>query len=105
MGGPVWVMFLSDKTTTEEFLMNTYVPFNCKFITAKTILAQQTVKLYQSYRVSPDHPLRVSDYGIWTPEDGLVLAHLTPTYFYRNDLEGLLFRVGSLQVSIKCCTS
>lgn len=92
-------MFLSEKTAQSNFLENVNVPFDAVFLTAKIGNNKNHVEITESYRVSMSHPIRVSNYGKWSVELGLKTTHSSYLYYRRNDLEGIKFNVGSLEVS------
>lgn len=50
------------------------------------------------FGIADDFPVRVKDFGSWDPQNGLRITD-EPAYKRRGDLGGLLWRVGSIQVS------
>lgn len=90
------MLFLDSSNTLEEFFAYIIVPFDCEFIVVQQ--RDGHVILTEVYRVSATYPLQTLALGKWTAERGLVV----PTvgfYKRRNNLEGLVLKTGTVQVS------
>lgn len=73
-----------------------YVPFDIQLIVS-VIESEDSVKLYEVYRVNETFPTRVVDYGNWTEQNGLKAAEGL-VYLRRSDLEGVVVKLGSIEV-------
>jgi len=91
----VWLLFLKDDLPVDDFFSDVHVPFNCLFLVAQS--ANDTVQLTEVYRVSSNHPLTVSHYGVW--KQNYSVFRRGNLYDRRNSLQGLSMRAVSVNVS------
>jgi hypothetical protein len=91
----VWLLFLKDDFPVDDFFSDVHVPFNCLFLVAQS--ANDTVQLTEVYRVSSNHPLTVSHYGVWKQNHSVFCRG--NLYDRRNNLQGLSMRAVSVNVS------
>lgn len=99
MGGPIWIMFLSENNAQKNLLESINIPFDSEFLIANVGNNPNDVEISESYRVSMDFPIQTSNFGKWTLEKGLMLEFDGNMYYRRKDLEGFKFDTGSLEVS------
>nr|CAD7200416.1 unnamed protein product [Timema douglasi] len=82
---PSWFLLLPDVTPLEEFFADIYVPFNCKFLVARSF--RDHVTLTEVYRVDQDSSLIISPFGHWSAATGLTWCRCS-LYNRRKQLNG-----------------
>lgn len=90
----VWFVFLN--SSIADFFKEIHLSFDIQLIAGK-IADQETVDLFEVYRVDKGFPTRVKVFGKWTAESGLN-AVKGLLYSRRSDLEGKVLRTGSAEV-------
>lgn len=98
MAGPVWLIFLEPEVSVSWFFDDANVPFDLDLVVAQ-VVAPGKVALKEAYRVAMDHPVRVPEYGSWNLSAGLVSPSHVSLYYRRRDFEGIVFKVGTKNVS------
>jgi hypothetical protein len=91
----IWLLFLDDGHSVGNVLSDLHVPFNCRFLVAQS--EGDTVRLTEVYRVTANHPLTLNHHGIW--KKGYPMSSQASLYERRNDLQGLVMKAITLNVS------
>ena len=92
---PIWLLFLEEDHSLEDFFRDLHVPFNSKFLVAQ--VAGNDAYLTEVYRVSSRHPLSETNLGVW--RDGRLSMQLTNGKENRNDLQDLTMTAAIMNVS------
>lgn len=95
--GSIWLLFLD--LDIAEYFRNAHLPFDIQLIVAR-IINEDFIEFYEVYRVNPTFPIRVVSYGKWTKDGGLDVAQGV-LYNRRSDLEGVVVKIGSIEVKMK----
>jgi hypothetical protein len=93
-----WLLFLDSNSSLEEFFADINIPFDCEFLVAQPE-GDNAVGLTEVYRVGPTLTLQTYCFGNWTPGGGLTWPSLK-LYQRRNNLQGLVLKIGAASVSI-----
>ncbi|XP_019887827.1 glutamate receptor ionotropic, kainate 2 isoform X2 [Ooceraea biroi] len=88
MAYPTWLVFFKNETKLSDFFFEIYVPFDCKFMVAKSS-TNETGKenITEVYQVDKGKELRSMHFGTWDVKNGLK-GPTRGLYFRRNDLFG-----------------
>jgi hypothetical protein len=89
-------MLFDNMSSPEEFLADSYIPFDCEFL-----VAQQgengVLMLTEVYKIAREKPLIKRHFGYWTSET----EYLFPSsdfYGRRSSLQGLLISAATIEV-------
>jgi hypothetical protein len=96
VSGAIWLLFLDTNTSLEQFFTDINIPFDCQFLVAQP-QGDHVFVLTEVYRVSPTLPLQTYRFGNWTAGGGLTWPS-QGLYRRRNNVQGLLLRIGTLEV-------
>jgi hypothetical protein len=90
-----WLLILS-KTDSLEFIFRAVnIPFDWEFVVAQQ---EETMQLFEVYRINVTFPLEVHRVGNWSLATGLQWTN-TPLYKRRNNLRGVELRISTITVS------
>jgi hypothetical protein len=90
-----WLLFLSKTDSIDFVFRGVNIPFDWEFVVAQQ---EETVQLYEVYRVNATFPLEVHRVGNWSLANGLLWTN-TPLYLRRNNLRGAELKVATTDVS------
>lgn len=100
MAYPTWLVFFSNETKIEDFLFEIYVPFDCKFMVARSSANEVDREIItEVYQVDKNKELRSMQFGVWDMRKGLK-GPTRGLFLRRNDLFGQNIRVTSVHVRL-----
>jgi len=100
MAYPTWLIFFNNKTKIQDFLFEIYVPFDCKFMVARSSVDKiGTEIITEVYQVDRGKELRSMQFGVWDVKKGLK-GPTRGLFLRRNDLFGQNIRVTSVHVRL-----
>lgn len=100
MAYPTWLVFFNNNTKLEDFLFDIYVPFDCKFMVARSSVEKVGREIISEvYQVDREKEIRSVQFGVWDAEKGLE-GPKHGLFTRRNDLFGKNIRVTSVQVRL-----
>ncbi|XP_034946540.1 uncharacterized protein [Chelonus insularis] len=93
---PMWMIFMQDKTSIEDFFEDVYIPFNCKFmISKKSLDIEDSEVITEIYRVYFGKQLKQDFFATWNTLTGMDPPSL-PFFMRRKNLDSQLLRVSSI---------
>nr|XP_012222289.1 PREDICTED: uncharacterized protein LOC105672139 [Linepithema humile] len=96
MAYPTWLVFFNNETKIEDFLFDIYVPFDCKFMVARSSVNEVGKEIItEVYQVDKEKELRSMQFGVWDVAKGLK-GPTRGLFLRRNDLFGQNIRVTSV---------
>lgn len=101
MAYPTWLVFFKNKTEIADFLFKIYIPFDCKFMVARTNVSDSGQEIItEVYQIDRRKELRSHPFGVWDVKKGLKGPAQRGLYLRRNDLYGQNIRVTSVHVRL-----
>lgn len=92
----IWLV-VSDDKKSEDFFENITLTLGANLFSVNSKLNNVLV-IHEIFRIASGFPVRVNEIGLWDRENGLRING-DPTYKRHSDMEGFLWRVGTIEVS------
>ncbi|PSN34360.1 Ionotropic receptor 143 [Blattella germanica] len=89
MRSSIWLLFMRNELSIEDFFANIYVTFDSEFLIARR--ESEETLLTEVYKVDEEWPLQKRLFGLWSPQKGLDTVDQS-FYIRRNDLQGFVMR-------------
>ncbi|PSN34359.1 Ionotropic receptor 140 [Blattella germanica] len=95
LSGPIWLLLLDESSSIEDFLEETYIPFDCKFLVSQSS-DNGLIILHEVYRVAEGLPLQIENFGYWQSETEYNFTQMS-FYYRRSNLQELVIPAATLE--------